>query len=283
MALNLPPAYTAQTKNECVNAVVDAIEAEISNARDAARSNSVINFLDDIQKGYYYAGFGAALSILSTSHLSSEVTDKLNQTMQRLIRAQYWIRAKCLNVSPANAEGDPTSQVRPPLLGKKVNSAQLAGWETNESRQILTLIMLNQILLDIGIAAGVSNPKNKIDKKDLADFVSTILNDNFLFGFFDGIKFARGDDEFARMEKKVRVQMSNGEYKEYSPLDCMAMAERNFKSLGLSSLVSNKINAKGTKAEPVESVKPPKTVTAVPPVAQGTTELSRYFRAALVG
>ena len=283
MALTLPPAYTAQSKNECVQAVISAIEEEIGSAREAAKAGSIVNFMDALQKAYYYAGIGAALSVLSTSHLSSELTDKLNARTYAIIRAQYWIRARCLGVSPSEADGKADSEVRVPKLGDKVNSSQLAGWETNDSRQNLTITILNQLVMDIGIASTIKSSKKKISKRELADFSSMTLNDSFMLGFLYGIKFARGEQEFASMEGKVKVQTSSGGYIEYSVPDLIAIVEKQIKDLNTSAVISDRIRGKAIATEEkVETIKPVKPVVVTPPVAGASNDLARYLRVCII-
>lgn len=278
MSLQLPQNYTPTTKNESVEAVVRAIEEEHLIRKEALDRKDYTGWLNSAQRGYYYAGFGCALSVLSTTNLDSTIVSSLNSQALRMIKFQLAMRAKILGIKPVDSMGDPVEAIKIKNIGKRVDSADLAGWESVEARQILVMMILNQLESDIEAIKGLKkivNSGKKMARADLADLATQIMLDDYLLGFLDGVKFARGEEDFKIIDKKIKS--ASGE--ELDVLDYIAIAEREFRDINPSELITRSLNSAGkTVAKPVE-VKPVKVI-AKPPVVESTV-ISRYLKSCL--
>ena len=278
MSLQLPQNYTPTTKNESVEAVVRAIEEEHLIRKEALDRKDYTGWLNSAQRGYYYAGFGCALSVLSTTNLDSTIVSSLNSQAFRMIKFQLAMRARILGIKPVDSMGDPVEAIKIKNIGKRVDSADLAGWESVEARQILVMMILNQLESDIEAIKGLKkivNSGKKMARADLADLATQIMLDDYLLGFLDGVKFARGEEDFKIIDKKIKS--ASGE--ELDVLDYIAIAEREFRDINPSELITRSLNSAGkTVAKPVE-VKPVKVI-AKPPVVESTV-ISRYLKSCL--
>jgi hypothetical protein len=281
MPLVLPQNYSSLTKNETIVALINALAEEKAARKEAIAAGNSERYINSAQKAYYYAGFGCALTVLSTNHLDEQYTDALNFEAKNLITVQIGIRAQCLGVKkPLDASGEPKAEVKIPLLGEIVrNVAALSSWDSDRAKQILATTIINQLNRDIEIESifkKAITAGKKVDSRQVADLASQVLQDNFLFGFMDGIAFAKGEDELKSIDKKFDI----GGVERDVP-DALAFLEREFKNLNNAAVIARANSVRPVKGEIVTPVKPQKPVIAEAPVSGQKLEIARYLRVCL--
>lgn len=283
MSLQLPESYTATTKNDAVIAVLKALEEEVAARKAAASLKDDEGYYSSLQKSYYYAGVGCALTIVSTTNLAHEFVEQLNNKTYGIIKLQYGVRARILGVKPFDDQGAPVEAVKVPNLGKKISSADLAGWESVESRQILVKTILDQIEIDLELLKNIKkivDSGKAINKQNLADVSVVVFLDSFLFGFLDGIKYTRGTEDFETIPEVVRPNNQR-----LSVIDCISALERESKQIDPARTLARAIAIRsGGKVAPPVVPKPvePKPVAPAPIIP--TVEplaLARYLRVSL--
>lgn len=278
MPLTLPQTYSSLTKNETIVAILNALAEEKEIRKSAREIGNTEKYFNSAQKAYYYAGFGCALTVLSTNHLDEQYTDGLNYEAKNLITVQIGIRAQALGVKkPLDESGQPKDSVKIPLLGEVVrNVAALSSWDSERAKLILSTTIINQLIRDIEIEKAVKKvvmSGKSLDGRQMADYASQVLQDSFLFGFMDGIIFAKGEEELNAIDKKFDL---GGQ--ERNVVDAIAYLTKDFESINNAAVFAK--SSKGIKATAeTVPVKPTKTPVAVPPVPKEESTLARYFRA----
>ena len=200
----LPKEYSVETKDltlKSINQTIDQLDASG-------------DFLDNIEKlveGYYCAGFGVGLNIVSTDELDEDEFNALQDRAIVLIKKHQAARIKILNVP------DTVRKAQIPDFGKAGGSA-IPGWENDRARQKLVELILGQLKSDIMI---LNSSKEEIESDDfdddgdkrlvIANGLSLLIYDQYLLGLIDSLMFARKSD-FDLMVDTVKVKGKNGDF-----------------------------------------------------------------------
>lgn len=200
----LPKEYSVETKDLTLKSINQTIDILAGNG----------DFLDNIEKlaeGYYCAGFGVGLNIVSTDELDEDEFNSLQDRTIVLIKKHQAARVKILNVP------DTVRKAQIPDFGKAGGSA-IPGWENDRARQKLVELILGQLKSDIMI---LNSSKQDIEADDfeddgdkrlaIANGLSLLIYDQYLLGLIDCLIFARKSD-FDLMLDTVKVKGKNGDF-----------------------------------------------------------------------
>jgi hypothetical protein len=282
---NLPKEYNVETKDATLKSVNKTIDQLAASG----------DFLDNIEKlieGYYCAGFGLGLNIVSTDELDNAAFDGLKDRTIVLLKKHQAARIKILNVP------DTVRKAQIPDFGKAGGSA-LPGWENDRARQKLVELVLGQLKADVVI---LNSWKEDIesdsfdddgDKREaIANGLSMTIYDQFLIGLIDSLMFTRKSD-FDLMLETIKVKGKNGDFEYTFPayMERMRTVHNGKRFLQFFSKHSEKytkskkkagkkpvdLDEDGIKIKPEEKPVEPRTIKTVDVAISIPSNIARFF------
>lgn len=240
MISGLPSEYSAGVKKDTIDAVIDSIDKQL-------RDGGAVK-IPNLAEAYYCAGFGMGLDIVSSDELPQAELTQLQSQMQSLLE----IQDKIISI----VSGDEYAEI---VNFGKQGGTGIPGWEDGRARQKLVTMILTQLKGDAKVLTALNK---KPSKQDLAQLISVLFYDWFLFGIIDSLLFTRPSD-FPLMTSKIEVKRKDGTV-HYDIVDFIPVIRQTFNQYDflnlLTSAVGEIVKKKPGKKKQSEEIKQPKII-----------------------